>query len=227
MHTRCPVSATTSPRTIATRSRLRARSCRSSTGRASWRRAARRSSRRACDAEELLGIMPMDYEAPVDMTRGDRAHRRRLRLPRVQARTTARRPCAATSAVQGWPLGIITNNGPIDPAGATKATHFIQACCQSRHADPLPAEHHRLHGRASARGGRHDQARLEDDPGGDQRHGAADHDLTAARRSAPATTACAAAASIRASCFSWPNAKTAVMGGEQAARDDGHRQRGG
>src|SRR5207249_399836 len=28
--------------------------------------------------------------------------------------------------------GIITNNGPLDPAGANKATHFIQACCQSR-----------------------------------------------------------------------------------------------
>ncbi len=29
-------------------------------------------------------------------------------------------------------MGVITNNGPIDNAGATKAAHFIQACCQSR-----------------------------------------------------------------------------------------------
>ncbi|MFX8149077.1 carboxyl transferase domain-containing protein, partial [Acinetobacter baumannii] len=28
-------------------------------------------------------------------------------------------------------VGIITNNGPLDPAGATKVVHFIQACCQS------------------------------------------------------------------------------------------------
>ena len=28
-------------------------------------------------------------------------------------------------------VGIVTNNGPLDPAGATKATHFIQACCQA------------------------------------------------------------------------------------------------
>ena len=45
-----------------------------------------------------------------------------------------------------------------------------------RHADPLPAEHHRLHRRQGLRGGRHDQARLQDDPGGVQRQRAADHD---------------------------------------------------
>ena len=26
--------------------------------------------------------------------------------------------------------GIVTNNGPLDPAGSTKVTHFVQACCQ-------------------------------------------------------------------------------------------------
>ena len=31
--------------------------------------------------------------------------------------------------IEGWSVGVITNNGPIDPAGAAKATHFIQACC--------------------------------------------------------------------------------------------------
>ena len=36
--------------------------------------------------------------------------------------------------------------------------------------------------------------------------------------SAPATTACAAAASIRASSSAWPTARTAVMGGAQAAK---------
>ena len=35
-------------------------------------------------------------------------------------------------AIEGQAIGIITNNGPLDPAGANKATHFIQACCQSR-----------------------------------------------------------------------------------------------
>jgi len=35
------------------------------------------------------------------------------------------------AAVQGHKVGIVTNNGPLDPAGANKATHFIQACCQA------------------------------------------------------------------------------------------------
>ena len=33
--------------------------------------------------------------------------------------------------VNGHRVGILGNNGPIDPAGATKASHFIQACSQS------------------------------------------------------------------------------------------------
>ena len=34
------------------------------------------------------------------------------------------------AAVHGHPVAIIGNNGPIDNAGATKATHFIQRACQ-------------------------------------------------------------------------------------------------
>jgi predicted RecA/RadA family phage recombinase len=37
----------------------------------------------------------------------------------------------AHADIQGLPVGILTNNGPLDPAGSVKATHFIQACCQS------------------------------------------------------------------------------------------------
>ena len=44
-----------------------------------------------------------------------------------------------------------------------------------RPADPLSAEHHRLHRRQGVGRGRHDQARLEDDPGGVERERAADH----------------------------------------------------
>jgi geranyl-CoA carboxylase beta subunit len=36
-----------------------------------------------------------------------------------------------TGRLAGRPLGNVTNNGPLDPAGATKATRFIQACCQA------------------------------------------------------------------------------------------------
>lgn len=35
------------------------------------------------------------------------------------------------ASIHGHPVGILANNGPIDPPGAAKATHFIQACDQS------------------------------------------------------------------------------------------------
>ena len=78
--------------------------------------------------------------------------------------------------LEGWPLGIVTNNGPIDTAGANKATHFIQACGQSRRPI-LYLKHDGIHGGPRLRGGGPHQARREDDPGGDQRHGSANHNL--------------------------------------------------
>ena len=33
--------------------------------------------------------------------------------------------------IHGITVGLLANNGPIDPAGANKATHFIQACDQA------------------------------------------------------------------------------------------------
>ena len=35
------------------------------------------------------------------------------------------------AAVEGSPIGLIGNNGPIDSAGSAKAGQFIQLCCQS------------------------------------------------------------------------------------------------
>ena len=32
------------------------------------------------------------------------------------------------AAIAGFRVGIVTNNGPLDPAGSTKTTHFIQTC---------------------------------------------------------------------------------------------------
>lgn len=39
------------------------------------------------------------------------------------------------AAIDGHPVGIVTNNGPFDPEGTSKVTDFIQSCCQS--ATPL------------------------------------------------------------------------------------------
>src|ERR1700730_929585 len=83
------------------------------------------------DPEELLGIMAMDHKRPVDM---------RQVIARIIDDSdftefgTNYGPATVCghARIEGQAIAIITNNGPLDPAGANKATHFIQACCQSR-----------------------------------------------------------------------------------------------
>ena len=132
--------------------------------------------------------------------RSHRALRGRFRLPRLQGRLRRadrlrpRRGAGAQGRHRHQQRA--ARSGRRDQGDA-----FHPGLLPGRAADPLPAEHHRLHRRQGLRRGRHDQARLEDDPGGDQRHRAADHAACAAPPSAPATTACAAAATTRASSF--------------------------
>ena len=81
-------------------------------------------------ADELAGVIPCDYKNPYDM---------RELVARVvdgsdfmdfKPRYGAATVCLQADIV-GLPCGIIGNNGPIDPAGATKATHFLQLCDQA------------------------------------------------------------------------------------------------
>src|SRR5512140_159054 len=81
-------------------------------------------------AEELLGVMPADYRKPVDMREAIARFVDDSDFLDFKADYGAATVCGH-AALQGHKLGIVTNNGPLDPAGATKATHFIQACCQA------------------------------------------------------------------------------------------------
>ena len=82
------------------------------------------------DADELAGVIPCDYRNPYDM---------RELVARVVDGSDFMdfkpRYGAATVCLQadifGLPCGILGNNGPIDPAGANKATHFLQLCDQA------------------------------------------------------------------------------------------------
>jgi geranyl-CoA carboxylase beta subunit len=80
--------------------------------------------------DELLGIMPAEPKKPVDM------HEVIARVVdgsdflEFKALFGAQTVCGH-ARVCGMPVGILTNNGPLDPDGANKATHFIQHCCQT------------------------------------------------------------------------------------------------
>jgi geranyl-CoA carboxylase beta subunit len=168
------------------------------------------------DPEELLGIMPMDHKRPVDMKQV---------IARICddsdffefGENYGSATVCGHARIEGMAVGIVTNNGPIDPAGANKATHFIQACCQSR--TPLIY----LNNTTGYMVGR------EVEEAGMIKHGSKMIQAVTSASVPQITIYCGA--SFGAGnygmcgrgfhprfCFSWPNAKTAVMGGEQAAR---------
>ena len=167
------------------------------------------------DVQELLGIMSADGRKPADM---------REVITRIVDDSDFLEfkalygPATVTghAAIEGHPIGIITNNGPLDPDGANKATHFIQACCQS--GTPLLYLQNTtgyMVGTAYERGGM-------------IKHGSKMIQAVSNATVPQFTVMCGASygAGNYGMCgrayeprflFSWPNARTAVMGGEQAA----------
>ncbi len=166
-------------------------------------------------AEELLGIMPMDPKRPVDMKEVIARLADDSEFLEFSPHYGSATVCGHMR-LQGWAVGVVTNNGPIDPAGATKATHFIQACCQSR--TPIVYLHNTT---GYMVGKAYEEA-------GIIKHGSKMIQAVANATVPQISLLCGA--SFGAGnygmcgrgfaprfCFSWPNAKTAVMGGEQAA----------
>jgi geranyl-CoA carboxylase beta subunit len=82
------------------------------------------------DPEEILGVVPVDYRQPYDC---------REVIARIVDDSDlldfkpAYGPHTVTThaRINGHEVGILANNGPIDPDGSTKAAQFIQLCCQS------------------------------------------------------------------------------------------------
>ena len=114
-------------------------------------------------------------------------------------------------------MGLITNNGPIDVAGANKATHFIQWMCQLGH--PIIY----LQNTTGYMVGK------DSEQGGMIKHGSKMIQAVTNATVPQLTIQCGASfgAGNYGMCgrgyaprflFSWPSARTAVMGGEQAAR---------
>ncbi len=170
----------------------------------------------AFDADELLGLMPAHHREPVDM----REVMLRLvdggALLEFKALYGGATVCAQ-GAIGGHALGLISNNGPIDVAGANKATHFIQWMCQLGH--PIVY----LQNTTGYMVGK------DAEQGGMIKHGSKMIQAVTNATVPQITIQCGASfgAGNYGMCgrgyaprflFSWPGAKTAVMGGEQAAR---------
>ncbi len=165
--------------------------------------------------EELLGIMPVDHKRPVDMKEVIARIVDGSEFREFGANAGPGTICGHAH-IEGHAVGIITNNAPIDIAGANKATHFIQACCQAR----IPLIY--LNNTTGYMVGK------EFEQGGMIKHGSKMIQAVTNATVPQITLFCGA--SFGAGnygmcgrgfhprfCFSWPNARTAVMGGEQAA----------
>ena len=166
-------------------------------------------------ADDLLGIMPVEQKRPVDMRDiiariVDDSDFLEFKANYGAATLTGH------ARIMGQPVGIISNLGPIDGDGACKVTHFIQTCCQS--GTPLVYLQNTtgyLVGKQAERGGI-------------IKHGSKMIQAVSNATVPQITVLCGASfgAGNYGMCgrgfgprfvFSWPTAKTAVMGAEQAA----------
>jgi geranyl-CoA carboxylase beta subunit len=83
------------------------------------------------DTDEIAGLVPVDYRKPYEV---------RELVARIVdgSEFTDFKPgygvatVCVQAAIMGFACGIIGNNGPIDPAGATKAAQFMQLCDQAQ-----------------------------------------------------------------------------------------------
>jgi geranyl-CoA carboxylase beta subunit len=166
-------------------------------------------------ADDLLALMPEHHREPVDMREivlriaDDSAL---LEFKPLYGPGTV----CVQAHIGGHAVGIISNNGPIDVAGANKATHFIQWMCQLGH--PIVY----LQNTTGYMVGK------DSEQGGMIKHGSKMIQAVTNATVPQITIQCGASfgAGNYGMCgrgyaprflFSWPNARTAVMGGEQAA----------
>jgi geranyl-CoA carboxylase beta subunit len=170
----------------------------------------------AYEAEELLGVVPADDREPYDV--------RELIARLVDGSDLLEfKPgfgsdtLCGHARIEGRLVGLLGNNGPIQPGGANKAAQFIQLCDQS--GTPLVFLQNTtgyMVGSAAERGGA-------------IKHGAKMIQAVANARCPKFTVVVGGSfgAGNYGMCgrgfdprfiFSWPSARTAVMGGAQAAK---------
>ncbi len=166
--------------------------------------------------EELLTLLPANLREPVDMREVMVRLVDQGALLEFKALYGAATVCAQGS-IAGHAVGFISNNGPIDVPGANKATHFIQWMCQLGH--PIVY----LQNTTGYMVGK------ESEQAGMIKHGSKMIQAVTNATVPQITIQCGASfgAGNYGMCgrgyaprflFSWPSARTAVMGGEQAAR---------
>ncbi len=168
------------------------------------------------DIGELCGVVPVDYRKPYDcreviarLVDGSDFQDFKLEYDR--------QTICGRAVIQGHQVGIISNNGPITTRGAAKAGQFIQLCCQA----DIPIVY--LMNTTGYMVG------TDAEQGGIVKHGSKMIQAVANATVPQITIVMGASfgAGNYGMCgrgfgppfiFAWPNPRTSVMGGEQAAK---------
>ncbi len=168
------------------------------------------------DAEELLGVVPEDPKKPYDVREVVARIADDSEFLDFKNDWDSATVCGWMK-LQGHPVGVIGNNGPITPRGAAKTAQFIQLCDQSDR--PLLF----LHNTTGFMVG------TDSEQNGVIKHGSKMIQAVANARVPRISIVIGGSygAGNYAMCgrgldpefiFAWPNSRTAVMGGEQAGK---------
>ncbi len=168
------------------------------------------------DIDDLCGIVPVDYRKPYDCREVIARLVDSSEFLEFKADWDQQTICGQAS-IEGQPVGIIGNNGPITTKGANKAGQFIQLCCQS----DMPIIY--LQNITGFMVG------TDAEQGGIVKHGSKMIQAVANATVPQITIVIGGSfgAGNYGMCgrgfdpdfiFAWPNSRTAVMGGEQAAK---------
>ncbi len=166
-------------------------------------------------AEELRGIVSEDKRIPYDMREVIMRVSDGSKFFEFEPTVDQHTVCGHVN-VGGWRCGIITNNGPITPQGAKKASHFLQLCDQTN--TPMIF----LHNTTGFLVG------VEAEQSGQVKHGSKmiqnvvnfrppKISIIVGNSYGAGNYAMCSKSLKPAFVFSWPTARQAVMGGAQAA----------
>ena len=166
--------------------------------------------------DEICGVVPADYRKPYDCREVIARLVDGSEFLEFKSEYDQQTICGR-AVLHGHRIGIISNNGPITTKGATKAGQFIQMCCQSN----IPIVY--LMNTTGYMVG------SESEQGGIVKHGSKMIQAVANATVPQITIVMGGSfgAGNYGMCgrgfgphfiFAWPNSRTAVMGGEQAAK---------
>ncbi len=167
------------------------------------------------DVEEICGVVPADYRRPYDPREVIARIADDSDFLDFKTEYDTQTICGR-AVIEGHQVGIIANNGPITTKGATKAGQFIQQCCQSN----IPIVY--LMNTTGYMVG------SDSEQGGIVKHGSKMIQAVANAHVPQITIVMGGSfgAGNYGMCgrgfgpdfiFAWPNSRTSVMGGEQAA----------